>query len=401
MSLNKKNTKKTRRKRPHYTRNNPNKRKRTVRRRRRSSNTRKNKKRKIKNQDGGAPPLFFMLFLFYVAYSNILSSTIRTDTGGPVDVKNINVGEMVDLIPPENVGISLVPYNRHHYEVFMDFCLKKEAVVVDIDDLEKITSVNYYNNPYQDSGVDDVIYSQRYLRDNSALTEYRKRWMEPEIRDYSYPFEGNLNVIFNALLPSIKLLTSGNVPRKMFITGVKASVSQSPLSDTNWHQDYNPALTYYSPQSTNRDLRVILIPQSRHGFKDTTLTMFSKKLGNIKPLSQTGLYSGKNAVDPLLEPSMINIKMDNQDNYLAIIFDNYKVFHKTPTLSINEWFNLQEDRQVYQMQIKWDDKDAYSTLEHPSILSELNKFAVKSVDERLSIKNHEDDILSSLSELSI
>jgi len=394
----KKNTKKTRRKRPHYTRNNPNKRKRTVRRK---SNSRKNKKRKIKNQDGGAPPLFFMLFLFYVVYSNILSSTIRTDTGGPVDVENINVGEMVDLIPPENVGISLVPYNKHHYEVFMEFCLKTEAMVVDIDELEKITSVNYYNNPYQDRGVDDVIYSQRYLRDNSALTEYRKRWMEPEIRDYSYLSEGNLNVIYNALLPGIKLLTSGNVPRKMFITGASSSVSQGPLSDTNWHQDYNPGALYYSPQSTNRDLRVILIPQSRHGFKDTTLTMFSKKLGNIKPLSQTGLYSGKNAVDPLLEPSMINIKMDNQDDYLAIMFDNYKVFHKTPTLSINEWLNLEEDRQVYQIQIKWDDKDAYTSIEPPSILSELNKYAVKSIDERLSITDPSDEILSELSELSL
>ena len=73
-------------------------------------------------------------------------------------------------------------------------------------------------------------------------------------------------------------------------------------------------------------------------------TLCLTQLGNIKPLSQTGLYSGKNAVDPFLEPSMINIKMDNQDDYLAIMFDNYKVFHKTPTLSINDWLNLEEDR---------------------------------------------------------
>ena len=145
-------------------------------------------------------------------------------------------------------GLELLEDNLH-WRLSADLEMQKLVVKMK-DELEKITSVNYYNNPYQDRGVDDVIYSQRYLRDNSALIEYRKRWMEPEIRDYSYLSEGNLNVIYNALLPSIKLLTSGNVPRKMFITGASSSVSQGPLSDTNWHQDYNPGALYYSPQSS-------------------------------------------------------------------------------------------------------------------------------------------------------
>ena len=403
MTLNKKkNTKKTRRKRSHYTRNNPNKRKRTVRRRR--SNTRKNKKRKIKNQEGGGSPLsmlILIMILFYMIYSHYSSLGMRHDTSGKkVIIENINVGERVNLVSPESVGISLVPYNRHHYDVFMDFCSNTESLVVDLDESERIIGVEYYNNPYHVRNIDTAINSEQYLNDNDALIEYRKRWYEPTNRNYSYLSEGHLNVIFNALLPSVKLLTSGIIPRKCFISGSKVPVSQDPFFDNLWHQDYNPLGSHFSPQSTNKDMRVILVPQKRHGFKDTKLTMFSKKMGNIEPLSQHEISLGRVLVDPSLEPSMINIELDDQDDYLAIMFDNYKVFHRTPPVFFKEWLKMSGAREVYQIQIKWDDKDAYSSTEQPVILPELNKLAIKSIDESNIIEDRSSEILSSLSDLS-
>ena len=177
MTLKKKrNTKKTRRKRSHYTRNNPNKRKRTIRTVRRRSNTRKNKKRKIKGQDGGSPlsMLILIMVLFYMIYSHYSSLGMRHDTSGKkVIIENINVGERVNLVSPESVGISLVPYNRHHYDVFMDFCSNTESLVVDLDESERIIGVEYYNNPYHVRNIDTVINSEQYLNDNDALIEYR------------------------------------------------------------------------------------------------------------------------------------------------------------------------------------------------------------------------------------
>lgn len=369
---------------------------------------------KKKKQNGGSPQEFlknvtFTLIIFWVLFTIILKMTI-TNLEPTIDQAlippDVNIGYASTLMKSENLGISLVPLSIEEFTAYTSFCEKKISLVLDLNDSQGIESYfDYYPEYYQ-----NYVNSLGQVARADYVDGYNNRQVEEIINTrslipqnigaHTHQYENDLHLLYQGLLPSLKLLTNDNIPRRMYVSGVHFQVSfslriinqlLSTGGDSPWHQDINPG-NMISPNLTNRDIRVFIIP------KDQQPPEFAAQIGEYFPKSnedlEQGVYYAKTN-----KPRRINLNIDGID-YLAIAFNNLGVFHRTPPMELNDYLLSSQPREVYQIVFKWNDRDGYcpkSESELTESLSDLNQSALNLVDENMQGK---EEILSSLSEVS-
>lgn len=381
--------------------------------RKRTNNRKKVKRTKRKRkQSGGNPQDFlknitFTLIVFWVLFSILLKKAVIQPTIDQALIPpDVNIGYASTLMKSETLGISLVPLSFEEYTAYTSFCEKKISLVLNLNDSQGIESYfdyypKYYQNYVNSLGQERESYVDDY--NNRSVEEIiNTRSLVPQnIGAHTPQYENDLHLLYQGLLPSLKLLTNDNIPRRMYVSGAHFQVSfslriinqlLSTGGDSPWHQDINPG-NMISPHLTNRDIRVFIIPQGQKPpeFASQVGEYFPKSNEELDAFGNSGFYSKEN------KPRRINLKIDGND-YIAIAFNNLGVFHRTPPMELNDYFLSSPPREVYQLVFKWNDRDGYcpqSESELTDSLSDINMDALNLVDENMQDK---EEILSSLSE---
>tara|TARA_Y100001980_G_scaffold46265_2_gene29443 strand:+ start:1670 stop:3637 length:1968 start_codon:yes stop_codon:yes gene_type:complete len=373
----------------------------------RSSIGGKSKRKSKKKQKGGnmnINNIIFILLLFYFMYKQ--SVTMDLD-----DIKDIDVGYSDDLILPEEVGLSLIPYTQEVSDAIINYVMSTsqddttlnnaKSHILSLDDNGNIEDVKLYYNPYMKHILDykskdyeHLDYVQTYKNRDLAL-QYSDRWFDTEIKDYNLPVEGDISKILEVCLPGIHLLT-GRIPKKLFMSGVLSK--NVNIFNPQWHQDYTPGLRLY-PNVADYNIRLMLIPQTDYETKypelinfskDTKLTDFATQVNNYKPENRLHPdnigykggpdfdYFGSNVAQK------VNLKID-QTKYVGIMFNNYKLFHKSPDI---DGFLRSTQRDIIQLQFFFNDKDLITpTSDIKEDLGEFNDAIIQNIDDKLNKKN--------------
>ena len=257
-----------------------------------------------------------------------------------------------ELIQPEDIGISLVPYNKNVKNAINNFLNTETGynrVKVQLDDSLGIVDIQSTYNPYIDPASDDEM--KRYR----IYTDYSKRKLSDEYRDNWYDKSvsrtdlDSVETMLQYFMPPIVEM-SGQIPNDIYFAG--GSIIPRRTSTSFAHQDID-AQAIVGPGTIDNDYRIFLIQETG----DTELTEYVTKVNNQKAtryLNDIPYFHN--------ELEVVNLKIENAD-YAAIIFDNFKIFHRTPNLDLIKYFQgLVPDRLVTQIRIQWND---YEQMDYP------------------------------------
>ena len=387
---------------------------------------RKSKKKSKKKQRGGNINNIniiniILILLFFYLY--LRKQAVNKDFYGIKD--DIDVGYSDDLILPEEVGLSLIPYTQEVSDAIIKYVTRNDfehqAHILSLDDSGNIeeNGIKLYFNPYLKDILDFTMKDyetqekiQKYDHRDLAL-EYIFRWFDTEIRDYNLPEEGYIRKILKACLPGIHLLT-GKIPKKLFMAGLLSKNVNTFFPQ--WHQDY-PATNRLYPNVADYNIRLMLIPQKGYEkypelinfSKNPDLTEFARQVDNYKPVNRfhpdNSDYGGIPGSDYFKTniAQKVNLKID-QTEYVAIMFNNYKILHKSPEIKADEGdfdrinllnnflsgFIRSSPRDVIQLQFIFNDKDLITpTTDIKQGLGEFNHGMIKNIEKVEMIENIE------------
>ncbi len=367
----------------------------------RSSIGGKSKRKSKKKQKGGnmnINNIIFILLLFYFMYKQSVNKDFY-------DIKDIDVGYSDDLILPEEVGLSLIPYTQEVSDAIINYVIggdfENQAHTLSLDDSGNIEDIKLYFNPYLKELLDFT--SKDYERQKYVETyknrdlglQHNDRWFDTKIRDYNLPQEEYIPKILEACLPGIHLLT-GKIPKKLFMSG---SISKNVnIFNPQWHQDY-PGTNRLYPNVADYNIRLMLIPQKDYETKypelinfskDTKLTDFATQVNNYKPENRLHpdniYYTGGPQFNYFTSniAQKVNLKID-QTKYVGIMFNNYKLFHKSPDV---DGFLRSTQRDVIQLQFIFNDKDLITpATDIKQDLGEFNYDIIQNIEDKLDKKN--------------
>jgi len=299
------------------------------------------KKKRRKQRGGGyMKRISIMVMMMAMIYMYLISKEPQ--------IQLIDVGPD-KLIKPKDIGLSLVPYNKNVKNAINNFLNTETGynrVKVQLDDSLRIVDIQNKLNPYIDRSSDadtrafrvNTDYSKRQLSD-----EYRDNWYDKSI---SQTQSDSIETILQYFMPPIVEM-SGQIPKDIYLGGSSAEPRRTWITQSNVHQDID-VFAIVGPTTMDHDYRIMLIQDTG----DTELTEFVTKVNNQKAtryLNDIPFFHN--------ELEVVNLKIENAD-YAAIIFDNFKIFHRTPNIDLVEYFQgLVPDRYVTQIRIQWNDKD--------------------------------------------
>lgn len=268
-------------------------------------------------------------------------------------IETINVGPS-QLIKPEDVGLSLVPYDDsvqnavniffkdsvsgRRFDSRFNIMINKSLDIVDLQNS---------NNPHR-------TFSDRLdYKDHHNLCKYSSRNLVKDLSKKWYDSSVSISqlesseVLIKQFLPHIIKL-SNVTPQIIHFSGAVVPVIRSIQSIS--HQDMSRS-GYEGPIRSDHDYRIFIIQTEG---EDDELTEFITKINGIK--ADKFIDDNLQLFHHSLEK--VNLKIDKQ-KYAAIVFDNYKIFHKTPDIEsfYSYFFKLAPKRIVVQFRVSWDDKD--------------------------------------------
>lgn len=300
------------------------------------------KKKRRKQRGGGyMKRISIMVMMMAMIYMYLISKKPLT--------KLLDVGPD-ELIKPKDIGLSLVPYNKNIRNAINNFIHtdfeKYNRVKVQLDDSLRIVDIQNTLNPYIDPTSDAEATRYKVFSDyNSRLLsdEYRNNWYDKSIPKTQ---SDSIETILQYFMPPIVEM-SGQIPKDIYLGGFSAAPRRTWITQSSVHQDID-FLALGGPGTIDHDYRIMLIQETG----DTELTEFVTKINNQKATRYLGEI-------PFFhnELEVVNLKIENAD-YAAIIFDNFKIFHRSPNLDLIKYFQgLVPDRYVTQIRIQWNDKD--------------------------------------------
>ena len=364
----------------------------------RKSKKKGKKKSKKKQRGGNINNIIFILLLFYFMYKQSVNKDFY-------DIKDIDVGYSDDLILPEEVGLSLIPYTQEVSDAIINYVIggdfENQAHTLSLDDSGNIEDIKLYFNPYLKELLDFTskdyerqTYVETYKNRDLGL-QHNDRWFDTKIRDYNLPQEGDISKILEVCLPGIHLLT-GKIPKKLFMSGTFAK--NVNIFNPQWHQDY-PGTNRLYPNVADYNIRLMLIPQKHYETKypelinfskDTKLTDYATQVDNYKPENRLHPdnidYTGGPQFNYFTSniAQKVNLKID-QTKYVGIMFNNYKLFHKSPDV---DGFLRSTQRDVIQLQFIFNDKDLITpATDIKQDLGEFNYDIIQNIEDKLDKKN--------------
>lgn len=323
----------------------------------------KRKKRKI-NQSGGGNcfMLTLMVFIAMIYISGIF------DYGKTID-DYITINENgIELA--EDLGVGLIEYD-HRVNRILDEMLEN------IDDRSINSGISYnlrLNGDLQIYDIDPYLTDMQktitdrdrfrlfgnydlktrditgYYDSRQFAKEYNRDWRIKQYRDQSYIEEQNINTMLETFMPKILSMANSGIPDNIQFSAISLSVSRSPFGPQNFHQDIDQA-ALTSSATADHEYRIMLFDRDER--YDTSWTQIATEIDDRKAEKYVKTSFARYDFAKLIDFDI------NKSKYIALIFDNTKVFHRTPPTAFFDWLtnNIPDKRRVTQFRIAWDDYD--------------------------------------------
>jgi hypothetical protein len=270
----------------------------------------------------------------------------------------------------EQLGVSLIEYDYNVDRILNDMLKTINNRNIDsgmsynlrlYDDLQ-IDEINPYLTDMQKTMVDRNRYGLfgrydfktrdllGYYDTREFAKQYNRDWRIKQRRDQSYIDEGDINTMLKTFMPKILSMAGTGIPDNIQFSGSSLSVSRSPFGPQNFHQDLDQ-MTLTSSATADHEYRIMLFDRDEN--YDTSWTQFATEIDGRRAEKYVKTSFARYDFAKLID---FNI---DKSKYIALIFDNTKVFHRTPPTKFWDWVtsNIPEKRRVTQFRIAWDDYD--------------------------------------------
>jgi hypothetical protein len=304
------------------------------------------------------------------------------DPGKTIDDIKIYKKDQLKLV--ENLGVGLIEYdsrvdkildtmletanvnpiddkNSMSYNLQLNKDLQIDTIVPYITDIQK--SINPLDRGVNRPRLGNIDVTNTntqftgYYETRKLAKEINKDWRPQQGSKQSLIQEDDINVMLRTFMP--KVLSMANyvtVPRNIHFQGASLVVSRSPLGPQLFHQDIDRSASIGSAVS-DHDYRIMVF--DRDGRYDTSWTHIATDVDNIKANKFVKMNFNKYDFAKLIDFDI------DKSKYIALVFDNNKVFHRTPPTKFWDWVlnYIPEKRRVTQFRISWDDSDQINPID--------------------------------------
>ena len=336
----------------------------------RSKSTRKRRRRRRRNQRGGGKINITAILIVFFAVITYLTGI--SDHGKTID-DYITINE--DGLPQaEQLGVGLVKYDSRIYTILdkmlsigaqsdkekRDEALPSYTLELN-DDLQIYTAQPLFKaSPSREqlqNRISALLSRDRETDDTRELAKQMNHyWLPQSDLRQSFPDEGDINIMLETFMPTILRMANtpiGWSPTKIEFSGTSQRISRSPLGPQIFHQDED-SLALRNAAYADHEYRIMLFDRDE-GF-DPEWTHFATEIDGKSPeqFVRTSFpnYDFARLID-------FDVK---KSEYIGLIFDNKKVFHRTPPTTAYDWImgNIPRQRRVVQFLIYWDNYDQLS-----------------------------------------
>jgi len=337
--------------------------KRTVTKSRKARKARKSRKKR--NQRGGncnnCLMITLMVFIALIHLSGIF------DYGKTID-DYIKIGED-ELDIAEQLGVGLIEYDSR-IDKILDGMVETGSRTIDeamsfnlkLNDNLQIDDINPHLTDIQvsmDLRDRHNKFGQRsYTTKDSTgfydtreeAKQFNRDWRPPKDLQQSLPEENDINVMLEKFMPKILSMANSGIPDNIQFSGASSVVSRSPTGPQNFHQDID-SYALLSSATADHEYRIMIFDRDEK--YDTSWTDISTEIDGRKAEKYVKTNFARYDYAKLIDFDL------DKSKYIALVFDNTKVFHRTPPTSFWNWVtnNIPEKRRVTQFRISWDDYD--------------------------------------------
>jgi len=329
----------------------------------------KKRNRKKNKQIGGncnnCLIMTLMVFIGLIYISGIFDYGKTIDDYITVDEDGLDIAE--------ELGVGLIEYDSNINRI-LDDMLKNigprrspDAISYNLilNDNNQIYNINPYLTDIRKSldpievsassaKLGDAEFGTRNLTGFYDTREYAKQlradWRPYKNLQQSFIDQNDVNIMLEKFMPKILSMANTGIPDNIQFSGFSQIVSRDPLGPQNFHQDIDQ-LAMISSAAADHDYRIMIFDRDER--YDTSWTEIATEIDNRRAekfvKSQFPRYDFAKLID-------FNI---DKSKYIALVFDNNKVFHRTPPTAFWDWVmgNIPDKRRVTQFRISWDDYD--------------------------------------------
>ena len=177
-----------------------------------------------------------------------------------------------------------------------------------------------------------------------------KDWTPSYNRQQSFIEENDINIMLEKFMPKILSMANSGIPDNIQFSGQSLIVSRSPFGPQNFHQDIDQ-LAILSSATADHEYRIMIFDRDEK--YDTSWTQIATEIDDRKAEKFVKTSFARYDFAKLID---FNI---DKSKYIALVFDNNKIFHRTPPTAFWDWVtnNIPDKRRVTQFRISWDDYD--------------------------------------------
>ena len=190
-----------------------------------------------------------------------------------------------------------------------------------------------------------------YYNTRKKMDEITDNWWPKHKLQISKLPQGDINLLLKEFMPKILSMGGMGIPDHIQFSGISTVAPRTLPPRPSLHQDID-AFAEFGSASAEHDYRIMLFDRDED--YDQTWTEVAIEVDSIK-------------ADKFVKRSFFKydsakfIDFDvNRSDYIALIFDNNKVFHRTPPISFWNWAtgNMPgKERRIVQFRISWNDYD--------------------------------------------
>ena len=305
-------------------------------------------------------PQFFRGMILVFIFGQLLRIGMMFFLKG-TDVKDVYTSENISL--SQEIGLQLLrydqsvadayervnqfhkfmtPYTRNKNLLSYELSLNSNNTLHDLD--------SYTPSEFLYSIPSDSLEQQLY--ENRLLVQSMKQDWRPDsnkLSDISLSIVDDMNLLLATFMPPIQTM-SRQTPSMVYFSGGTVDEVVRYLATDSFHQDTD-RFSVLGPYTTDHDYRIMIFEQDPEF--DQEWTQFSPEIDGIRASKYI-----KHSFTSYNYAKVIQFDIYEAD-YMAIIFDNNRIFHRTPPISFYQWLTntLPSTRRIKQLRIAWDDRD--------------------------------------------
>jgi hypothetical protein len=318
------------------------------------------------NEKSNFKYIVLMVFIGLIYISGIFDYGKTIDDYITIDEDGLDLAE--------DLGVSLVEYDSQVDNILNDMLKTVDDRSLDsvlsyslklndnmlIDDIEPyLTDVKSTMEPTRPGRFNfgnSSLYEAKkgrasgYYDTRKYVKQINKNWRPRKDLQQSNIDERDINIMLKTFMPKILSMAGTDIPDNIEFSGMSLTVSRSPFGPQNFHQDIDQT-ALLSSANADHEYRIMIF--DRDEIYDTSWTQISTEIDDQKANKFVKRNFPRYDFAKLIDFDI------NKSKYIALIFDNNKVFHRTPPTPFFNWVmgNIPEKRRVTQFRISWDDYD--------------------------------------------